>query len=314
MVSCADGCAAVLPCGRSAVKARLAEELAPPPPDDQPSQSDAHPAFQPASDLEVVVEYARLRSLSKNQDAVALFSENATWVTLYQQVLSGREQIKTWMDQETQAGRANLVEGDWEEDGECYSRELTTKFPRGGLHEVIQSVEVSKRQITTVRIKPKWKAHGVVIDFANLRANGDNEAALEHMADGVRWKTWDNVEVQGKEKVMELMSAQTLHGDKRVGMSDFEALGEVTDEQAIFERAMQIERLDGVKVRATQTLTISGDPLKIVEVYMHPEEELKDGSWSAPLEREKSETYQPPLLGKQDDAKKKAPKCGCTTM
>jgi len=218
------------------------------------------------------------------------------------------------MDREKEKGRKNLTEGAWKKDGDAYSRQLTTKFPRGGLHEVIQSVRISEGKIVEVRITPKWKAHAVVIEFAVAREKGDDQAALAEMAANVEWRTWDNVEVKGKDKVAELMGQQREHNEKREGTSDFEALGDITDELGLFERAMEIQRSDGIKVQSTQTIRVRGNPLKIDEVYVHPEVEMQDGQWKAPVERERSEMYRGAGELKPAGSGKKGPKCGCAVM
>jgi hypothetical protein len=271
-----------------------------------------------AADLEILNKYGKLRASGKNEEAIALFHDDAKWVTLYKTALNGKSEIQMWMDREKEKGRANLQEGSWAEDGPVYSRALSTQFPRGGLHEVVQSVAIEKGLIKMVEIKPKWKAHQVVIDFAIAREKDNDKTALDFMDTNVTWKTWDNVEITGKEEVEKLMALQRQHGEKREGLSDFEALGDVTHDYAMFERSLEIQRPDGVKVRSTQTLTVRGDPLKIVEVYVHPEEEMKDGNWGTPLLRERSQQYNAPnrAAGQTaaDPNKDKAPKCGCALM
>merc|ERR1719343_695542 len=143
-----------------------------------------------------------------------------------------------------------------------------------------------------MKITPKWKSHALVIDFALAREQGDDQTALDKMDKNVVWKTWDNAEIIGKSAVAEFMADRRREGEKREGISDFEALGDVTDELGIFERSMDIQRPDGVRVNGTQTLTVRGNHgrFKITEVYVHPEEELKDGQWGVPSERERSFT------------------------
>merc|ERR1719291_711227 len=196
------------------------------------------------------------------------------------------------MNREKEKGRANLTEGRWYVDGDRYSRELTTKFPRGGLHEVIQSAVISRGHIKEVKIAPKWQAHALAIDFALAREQGDDQTALDKMSAGVVWKTWDNAEIAGKAAVEELMAEQRRHA-----------------EMGIFERAMDIQRSDGVRVCGTQTLTVKGNPLRITEVYVHPETEMKDGQWVQPAEREKSAKYHAPGQTAVKEPNKTGPKC-----
>jgi len=267
-----------------------------------------------AADLELLERYSMLRAEGRFEEATSMFSKDARWVTLYKTSLEGSEEIGRWMNREKEKGRANLTEGQWHVDGDKYSRELTTKFPRGGLHEVIQSAVISRGCIKEVSITPKWQAHALVIDFALARERGDDQAALDKMAPNVVWKTWDNAEIAGKAAVSELMAEQRRHGERRDGTSDFEALGEVSDELGIFERAMDIQRSDGVRVCGTQTLTVRGNPLKITEVYVHPETEMKDGQWVTPVERARSAKYHAPGQREHSQPAKNGPKCGCAVM
>ena len=146
-------------------------------------------------------------------------------------------------------------------------RDLTTKFSRGGRHEVVQSAVISGGYIKLIQIAPKWAAHAVVIDFTLARENGDDQAALDQIAQNVIWKTWDNREVTGSEAAAKLMAEQRERGEKRDATSDFEALEEVTDEQGVFERAMEVHRSDCTRVfRGTQTLKVCGSPPRNAEV------------------------------------------------
>jgi hypothetical protein len=267
-----------------------------------------------AADLEILARYSQLRADGNFEEATKMFSADARWVTLYKKSLEGSEEIGNWMNREKEKGRANLTEGQWYVDGDKYSRELTTRFPRGGLHEVIQSAVISRGYIKEVKIAPKWQAHALAIDFALAREQGDDQTALEKMSASVVWKTWDNAEIAGKAAVAELMAEQRRHGERRDGTSDFEALGDVTAELGIFERAMDIQRSDGVRVCGTQTLTVKGNPLKITEVYVHPETEMKDGQWVTPAERTRSDKYHAPGQSDNKESDKKGPKCGCAVM
>jgi hypothetical protein len=239
-------------------------------PSDPTLPAHAGRAFE--SELELLVKYSELRAAGRFEDVKEMFAKDARWVTLYKKTLEDREVIFAWMNREKAAGRTNLVEGPWKVDGDKYSREMATKFPRGGRHEVVQSAVISGGYIREMRITPKWEAHAVVIDFGLAREKGDDQTALEKMAQNVVWKTWDEREVTGISAVAELMAEQRNRGEKRDATSDFEALGEVTDEQGIFERSMEIQRSDcAVVFRGTQTLKVRGNPLRITEVYMHPE-------------------------------------------
>jgi len=266
------------------------------------------------ADIKFLERFSQLRAAGRFEELKKMFAEDAKWVTLYKKSLDGKEEICVWLSSDKDNGRANIVESPWRADGEKYSRELTTKFPRGGLHEVIQSAVISRGCIKEMRITPKWKAHATVIDFALAREQGDDQAALDKMDKNVVWKTWDNAEVTSKSAVAEFMAERRRDGEKREGTSDFEALGDVTDELGIFERTMDIQRSDGVRVNGTQTLTVrsKGGRCKITEVYVHPDTELKDGQWGAPVVREKSTPAIRPTGDKQDDNKK--PKCGCAVM
>lgn len=310
MVQCIDGCAAALPCGGGRPAPRRAlqdpEPAAAAEADDEENRD--------AANLELLQRYSALRAAGKFEEATRMFSADARWVTLYQKALEGSEEIGMWMNREKEKGRANLTEGEWYAVGGKYCRHLTTKFPRGGLHEVIQSAVISRGCIKEVKIMPKWQAHALAIDFALARERGDDQTALEKMAQNVVWKTWDNAEIAGKAAVAELMAEQRRHGERRDGTSDFEALGDVSDELGIFERAMDIQRSDGVRVCGTQTLTVRGNPLKITEVYVHPETEMKDGEWVRPAERERSGKYHAPGQTDVKESDKKGPKCGCAVM
>jgi hypothetical protein len=266
-----------------------------------------------AADLELLEKFSQLRRDGHFEKVKKMFAEDAKWVTLYKKPLEGSEGICAWLTSENDKGRVNTVESPWRVDGEKYSRDLTTKFPRGGLHEVIQSAVISRGLIQEMAITPKWAAHALVIDFALAREQGDDQTALQKMDKNVVWKTWDNAEVTGKSAVAELLAERRKEGEKREGMSDFEALGEVTEEHGIFERSMDIQRADGVRVNGMQTLTVSlkGGRFKITEVYVHPEKELQDGQWVEPVERERSSPAIKPT-GHTDDGKK--PKCGCAVM
>ncbi|CAK0873900.1 unnamed protein product [Prorocentrum cordatum] len=261
MLRCLDGCAAGLR-PRTAPAAAREEQLGERQALQDPKLAAAAEVAEEvneqrdeAADLELLERYSMLRAEGRFEEATSMFSKDARWVTLYKTSLEGSEEIGRWMNREKEKGRANLTEGQWHVDGDKYSRELTTKFPRGGLHEVIQSAVISRGCIKEVSITPKWQAHALVIDFALARERGDDQAALDKMAPNVVWKTWDNAEIAGKAAVSELMAEQRRHGERRDGTSDFEALGEVSDELGIFERAMDIQRSDGVRVCGTQTLT-----------------------------------------------------------
>lgn len=276
---------------------------------------EVHAQRDEAADLEFLEKFSQLRAAGRFEEVKKMFAEGAKWVTLYKKSLEGGEEICAWLSSEKDKGRANIVESAWRADGEKYSRDLTTKFPRGGLHEVIQSAVVSRGLIQEMTITPKWAAHALVIDFALAREQGDDQTAVQKMDKNVVWKTWDNAEVTGKSAVAEFMAERRKQGEKRDGISDFEALGEVTEEHGVFERSMDIQRSDGVRVNGTQTLTVAlkGGRFKITEVYVHPETELQDGQWVDPLDRPRSNPAVRPTGDKDKEGGKK-PKCGCAVM
>jgi len=319
MLRCLDGCAAGLR-PRTAPAAAREEQLGERQALQDPKLAAAAEVAEEvneqrdeAADLELLERYSMLRAEGRFEEATSMFSKDARWVTLYKTSLEGSEEIGRWMNREKEKGRANLTEGQWHVDGDKYSRELTTKFPRGGHHEVNQSAVISRGCIQEIKVVPRLAAHALVIDFALALDQGDDKLVLEKMDRNVVWKAWDNAEATGKSAVAELLAEKRRQGEKREGTSDFEVCGEVTDHVGIFERSVDIQGKDGARVNGTQSITVrfNGGRWKVTEVYVNLEAELQGGRWVAPAEREKSAPALKPA-GPEDG--KGNPKCGCAVM
>lgn len=230
-----------------------------------------------------------------------MLSEDATWQTIYSETIRGRGKIFVWMEEESRNGRKNKNEQPWTRDPldpSKYRREMKVAFPSKATHEVVQIASVQGGYITSIAVKPKYPALAVAIAFAQARANHDDDAAVEHMAEEVHWKAWDGHVVKGKEAIKRLFREQKGREVKREGTTEFEA-AQVNDVGGMFERELFIERVDHIKVKTKQRLYVKGEltemqPVsnadgserkcwgmvpKIVEVKVLMCEEMVDGKW-----------------------------------
>jgi hypothetical protein len=251
----------------------------------------------------VLEEFARLRTSDEFaglDEVVALMAEDVAWSTLYGDIIKGRKDIKVWMETESQAGRKNIDFGPWSNDNapDRWKRDMKVTFTSKATHDVVQTVTMAQGLIQKVVMKPKYPALGVALAFADARTKQDDEAALEQMSEKVEWKAWDGFHVEGKEGVRKLFHEQKGREVVRQGRTEFEA-ATVNEQVGIFERILDIERVDGIKVRTKQKLFIKGEltelepvnfgngnikPIwgvlpKIYEVHVLTTEELIEGKW-----------------------------------
>jgi len=229
--------------------------------------------------------FATHRRSGDNARAASWLSKDAEWTTLYEDTIKGKDEIQKWLEEEVQHGRRNVEEGQWipafAGSVDSFKRDLTVHFPNGSTHQVIQKVSLQGRRISKIRVEPVHEAHRVVLTFALARKRGDDEAAIRLMSDDVLWRTFDDFSIKGKQEVRQLLQKQRQRQEKRVGMSDFEAIPPITEKGGEFSRKMQIERPDGVKIRTAQTLKVAmaKGVLRITQIHVHSEEMLRDGQW-----------------------------------
>lgn len=230
-----------------------------------------------------------------------MLSEDCMWSTLYLEKINGRAAILAWMKCESQEGRKNMEQGTWSQDSlgsNSYTRDVKVTFPSKATHDVVQTVTLVQGQITEVMIKPLYPALSVALAFAEARSNHDDEASLDQMSQNVEWKAWDGFHVEGKEAVRKLFRQQKGREVVRQGRTEFEA-ATVNEHEGVFERLLDIERVDGIKVKTKQMLFVRGElsemaPVdvgrgrlkavwgiapKIVEVHVLTTEEFVDGKW-----------------------------------
>merc|ERR1719422_80505 len=204
------------------------------------------------------------------------------------------------MQTEHQAGRRNIDQGAWERHPKLpshYIRDMKVTFSSKATHIVVQTIKVVKGLIQSIGVKPKYPALGVALAFAQARSDQDDQAALAQMSEKVEWKAWDGFHVEGKEGLRKLFQEQKGR-EMRQGRTEFEAAA-VDEHGGVFERLLDIERIDGIKVRTTQRIFVKGElteqaPLKlpdgkikpiwdfvpkIVEVHVLTTEEFVDGKW-----------------------------------
>lgn len=248
----------------------------------------------------MLAHFATLRQEADFVACAQLMASNITWYTLYEDIISGRDNVLKFMTTEHEAGRRNVDQEEWAPHSKLprtYQRTLKVLFSTKATHEVVQTIKVEHNLIKTIQFKPKYPALAVVLAFADARNVGDEEAALAQMSDKVEWKAWDGFHVEGKEAVRHLFHEQKGR-EVRTGHSEFEA-ATVNEQGGVFERLLDIERVDGIKVRTNQRIfvkeelteekplkladgtvkTIRGLRPKIVEVHVLTTEEMVDGTW-----------------------------------
>mmetsp|Transcript_92214 Transcript_92214/g.192831 ORF Transcript_92214/g.192831 Transcript_92214/m.192831 type:complete len:373 (+) Transcript_92214:146-1264(+) len=255
-----------------------------------------------AMDGEVVLSnYADYRRQKDFASACSLFSEDCIWSTLHEDIISGREALLDWMENEHREGRRNRAEQPWirwETNPNMFWRECKVTFPSKATHEIMQTATVQNGLITRMVVEPKYPALRCAIRFAQERASTNDEFALDLMAEDVKWITWDGFRCKGKEGVRKLFRDQKGREVKREGTTEFEA-AQVNEVGGVFTRDLLIERVDGIKVKTIQQVYVMGvltemDPVKlpngetktlwgmvpkIVEVRVLASEEMVDGKW-----------------------------------
>lgn len=238
------------------------------------------------SNLQLLDRFAAFRREENNAKAISLMSKDAEWCTLYQDKISGRDEIAEWLERQAAQGRKNVAEGPWQPDESdsknSFRRKLTVHFPSKATHQVLQEVQVERGRINRIAIKPFFKSHGVVVAFSIARKLGNDEMALRFMSDDILWKTYDDFRAKGKDAIRDIFQQQRARREKRTGISDFESDGQVFDTEGSFVRKLEIERGDGAKLRTSQTVkvaSVKGGGLKIVEVHVHSDEMLQNNQW-----------------------------------
>merc|ERR1719422_141433 len=162
------------------------------------------------------------------------------------------------MQTEHQAGRRNIDQGAWERHPKLashYVRDMTVTFSSKATHTVVQTIKVVKGLIQSIGVKPKYPALGVALAFAGARSAQDDEAALAQMSEKVEWKAWDGFHVEGKEGVRKLFREMKGREVSRRSRTEFEA-AVVNEQGGVFERLLDIERVDGIKVRTTHRIYV----------------------------------------------------------
>jgi len=253
----------------------------------------------------MLAHFATLREEADFEACARLMASDITWYTLYNEAISGRDNVLTFMTAEHEAGRRNVDQEKWVRHSKLprtYQRVMKVLFSTKAKHDVVQTITVEENLIKTIQFKPKYPALAVALAFAGARGAGDEEAALAQMSDKVEWKAWDGFHVEGKEAVRHLFHEQKGR-EVRTGHTEFEA-ATVNEQGGVFERLLDIERVDGIKVRTNQRIFVNVEltdekPLKladgtvkiirglqpkIVEVHVLTTEEMVDGKWAKATE------------------------------
>lgn len=250
----------------------------------------------------MLAHFAKLRQEADFVACASLMADDITWYTVYGDTISGSDNVLAFMTKEHEAGRRNVDQEEWRRHSKpnrhrMYQRDMTVMFSTRAKHEVVQTIQVDNGLIKTIQFKIKYPALAVALAFAEARSAGDEEAALAQMSDKVEWKAWDGFHVEGKEAVRHLFHEQKGR-EVRTGHTEFEA-ATVNEQGGVFERLLDIERVDGIKVRTNQRIfvkaelieekplklsdgtvkTIRGLQPKIVEVHVLTTEEMVDGNW-----------------------------------
>eukprot|EP00930_Biecheleria_cincta_P085210 TRINITY_DN74617_c0_g1_i1.p1 TRINITY_DN74617_c0_g1~~TRINITY_DN74617_c0_g1_i1.p1 ORF type:complete len:351 (-),score=67.21 TRINITY_DN74617_c0_g1_i1:124-1176(-) len=245
------------------------------------------PAVDSCGDPEqaVLQKFSEFRRQGKDGELVSVFADDVTWISLYSETIGGCTEVIKWLEEQRKGGRRNIQEGPFrsEPGTSKFTRDLKIIFPNGATHEVIQKISVVDGRIKQVEILPASDEHALVLSFAAARREGSTDTALQMMSENIVWKTWDGLEVVGRDKVKEILMRQISSKEVRRGIADFEQTPEAPDGGGVcFIRALEVQQPDGKTTRTTTSLLVKsiGGAHKIVEVSVQNEETLINGAWS----------------------------------
>mmetsp|Transcript_50624 Transcript_50624/g.128560 ORF Transcript_50624/g.128560 Transcript_50624/m.128560 type:complete len:328 (+) Transcript_50624:50-1033(+) len=256
---------------------------------------------QSGGELAVLNLYSeRMRQMDFN-GCCALLAQDAGYHSMNGDLISSRAAIEVWIDEQARAGRRNREDKPWVQCNSAphmWSREMKVTFPSRVTHDVIETATLEDGNITRIEMAPKCPALRTAMQFAEARKERDDRKALDLMSVNVSWKTWDGIEVRGKDAVKKLFRDMNGREVKRESTTEFEC-AQVNEVGGCFVRDLEIERVDGIKVKTKQKLYVMGelselDPIelpnggrrkcwgmvpKIVEVYVVTTEEMLHGKW-----------------------------------
>lgn len=269
-----------------------------------PETSDAHPVdnavdsaqvsadpLEPEVDAIADAEHAALQKFSelrrqgRDDELASVFADDVKWISLYSETICGCTEVIKWLEEQRKGGRRNILEGPFENEPSTskFTRDLKITFPNGATHEVKQKISIVDARITEIEILPASDEHALVLSFAAARREGSIDTALQMMSSDIVWKTWDGLEVVGRDKVKEILMRQVSSKEVRRGIADFEQLPDVPAGGGVrFSRVLEVEQEDSKKIRTTTTLLVKSidGAHKIVEVSVQNEEALINGEWS----------------------------------
>lgn len=253
----------------------------------QISATPLEPEGEAVADPEhaVLQEFSELRRQGKDGELVSVFADDVRWISLYSETIGGCTEVIKWLEEQRKGGRRNLLEGPFRNEPSTskYTRDLKITFPNGATHEVMQKISIVDGRIMEIEILPASDEHALVLSFAAARREGSIDTALQMFSSDIAWKTWDGLEVVGRDSVKEILMRQVGSKDVRRGIADFEQLPEEPAGEGVrFSRALEVEQPDGKKIRTTTTLLVKSidGAHKIVEVSVQNEEALINGEWS----------------------------------
>jgi len=243
------------------------------------------------ADFTVVTQYARLMKEGKHPEALQLVAPDATWHSFSGPTISGRDNLKTFFEENKKQGITRkgiskwVMEGQASADGKSYTAKRHVSYEKTNAtpFRVLQTMEVKDGLITQAIVEAAaWEAGleplEVLRRFASLRAQGRLRDAVKCLANDCEWTPFNSPKifalpdemkgqvVKGPEKIEKLLDMQRAQNVSREAQSDWKEADESLLDKSTFRTGGKVFSRDIVITGGSRRL-VSQNFVQVAQVY-----------------------------------------------